>query len=167
MKIVVIGYSGSGKSTIAKNIADKYNLALLYLDCVHFLPNWNKRSLDEEKQIVSDFLNNNENWVIDGNYFDVLFNERLEDADKILLFNFGRLMCLYRACKRSIMYKNKTRESINPECEEVIDLAFIKHILYDRKDEEKVYQEVINKYKDKTIVVSNQKELDSLKKELL
>lgn len=167
MKIVVIGYAGSGKSTISKNIADKYNLSLLYLDCVHFLPNWNKRSLVEEQQMVKEFLDNNDNWIIDGNYFDVLFDERLLAADKILLFNFGRLSCLYRACKRSIKYKNKTRESMNPECDEVIDLDFIKHILFDRKEEEKVYNEVVNKYKEKTTVINNQKELDGLRKELL
>lgn len=166
MKIIVIGYAGSGKSTLSKSIAENYDLALLYLDVVHFLPNWEKRSLNEEQAIVKDFLDKNKDWIIDGNYFEVFFNERLEQADKIILFNFGRLACLFRACKRSFKYRNKTRESMNPECDEVIDMAFIKHILFDRKDETKVYKEVVNKYKDKIVIVNNQKELDNLHKQI-
>lgn len=160
MKIVVIGYAGSGKSTISKRIAQKYNLPLLYLDCVHFLPNWQKRDLKEEREIVCQFINENENWIIDGNYFDVLFDERLEKADKIVVFKFGRLSCLYRAYKRSIEYRDKPRESMNNECEEIMDIDFIKHILFDRGAEKTVYENVINKYSNKVIVINNQKELD-------
>lgn len=163
MKIAVIGYSGSGKSTISKILADKYSLPLLYLDCVHFLPHWNKRDKEEEKEIVNKFIKENNNWVIDGDYFDIYFDERLNQADKILLLSFNRLSCLYRAYKRSVEYKNKQRESMSPQCEEVIDFAFVKHIIIDRKNDTKVYEEVINKYKSKVIIVKNQKELDELK----
>lgn len=162
MKILVIGYSGSGKSTVSKTIADAYNLPLLYLDCVHFLPKWEKRDAIEEKKIVSDFMTNNDKWVIDGNYFDVLFEERLKEADKIVLLDFGRLTCLYRAYKRSIEYKDKERESMNPECDEIMDAAFIKHILIDRKDERKIYKDIINKYENKMVIIDSQKKLDRL-----
>lgn len=166
MKIVVIGYAGSGKSTMSKRIAQKYNLLLLYLDCVHFLPNWGKRELQEEREIVSQFIDDNDNWIIDGNYFDVLFDERLEKADKIVVFKFGRLSCLYRAYKRSIEYRDKPRESMNPECNEIMDLDFIKHILFDRNSEKQVYENVINKYSNKVTVINNQKELDKFNLEL-
>lgn len=166
MKIVVIGYAGSGKSTISKSISQAYDVPLLYLDCVHFLPNWEKRKLEEEIEIVENFFNENDNWIIDGNYFNVLFEERLEKADKIVLFNFGRLSCLYRAYKRSIEYRGKPRESINPECDEIMDFDFIKHILFDRKKEKEVYDRVAKTYVDKISIISNQKELDSLYNEL-
>lgn len=166
MKIVVIGYAGSGKSTMSKRIAQKYNLPLLYLDCVHFLPNWGKREPQEEREIVSQFINDNDDWIIDGNYFDVLFDERLEKADKIVVFKFGRLSCLYRAYKRSIEYRDKPRESMNPECNEIMDLDFIKHILFDRNSEKQVYENVISKYSNKVTVINNQKELDKFNLEL-
>ena len=53
MKIAVIGYSGSGKSTLAKRISEEYSLPLLYLDTVHWLPDWCERDTEEAQKIVS------------------------------------------------------------------------------------------------------------------
>lgn len=166
MKIAVIGYSGSGKSTISEVISKKYALPLLYLDTVHFLPRWKKRSLDEEKEIVRKFLIDNENWIIDGDYFDIYFNERLEQADKIILLIFNRFSCLFRAYRRYVKYKDKKRDSISPQCDEVVDFAFIKHILFERKKDTKEYEKVIENNKSKILIIRNQKELDEIYKKL-
>lgn len=166
MKIVIIGHSGSGKSSLSKSISIKYKIPLLYMDCVHFLPGWNKREVDEERKIVGEFLKVNDNWVIDGSYFKVLLEERLESADKIILLDFNRFACLFRAYKRSIKYKNEPRESMAYGCKEVIDWAFIKHILFERKKDSKMYQNIKDKYKEKLIIIKNQKELDRLYKDL-
>jgi len=111
MKIAVIGYSGSGKSTLSRKMADYYNIPVLFLDTVNFLPNWAERELEESKQIVWDFMQN-ESWVIDGKYRKLHQDERLKLADKIIFMNFRRITCLLRAYKRYIKYKNATRESM-------------------------------------------------------
>ena len=36
MKIAIIGYSGTGKSTLARKLANFYKLPVLHLDSVHF-----------------------------------------------------------------------------------------------------------------------------------
>lgn len=166
MKISIIGHSGTGKSTLAKAISLAYDLPLLYMDCVHFLPGWNKREVSEEIKAVGKFLKDNDDWVIDGSYFKVLLEERLEKADKIILLDFNRFSCLYRAYKRSIKYKNKPRESMAPGCDEVIDFDFIKHILFERKKDFEIYKGIENKYKEKIVVIKNQRQLDKLYKEL-
>ena len=66
-KIMVIGFSGSGKSTISKMISDILNIPVLYLDKVHWLPNWIENDAKTECKIVSNFLKDNDSWVIDGN----------------------------------------------------------------------------------------------------
>lgn len=43
MKIAVIGYSGSGKSTLAGVLGERYDIPVLHLDRVHFLPDWQER----------------------------------------------------------------------------------------------------------------------------
>ena len=68
MKICIIGYSGSGKSTLAKRLGSFYNIPILHLDSVNFLPGWEVRDTNEMNSIVDDFLTSNESWVIDGNY---------------------------------------------------------------------------------------------------
>ena len=47
MKIAIIGYSGSGKSTMAKRISERFGLPVLYLDTVHGLPGWEERERED------------------------------------------------------------------------------------------------------------------------
>lgn len=160
MKIAVIGYSGSGKSTLAKQLADIYNCPVLYLDKVHFMGNWIERDDETAKSIVKDFLDKNSSWVIDGNYSNLLREERMEEADKIVFMCFSRLICLYQAYKRYKTYKGKTRESMTADCSEKLDYEFIKWILIDgrSKEKKKQYAETISKYNQKIIILKNKKQ---------
>ena len=85
MKIAIIGYSGSGKSTLAKTLGELYDIPTLHLDTVHFLPNWVERTNEDERRIVTEFLDKNEGWVIDGSYSKIVYERRMEEADKIIL----------------------------------------------------------------------------------
>lgn len=111
MKIAVLGYSGSGKSTLAKQLADFYQIPVLFLDTVQFLPGWQERNREEALTIVRDFMKN-DSWVIDGNYSEFLQKERLEQADQILILNFSRGVCLFRALNRYFNNRGRTRESM-------------------------------------------------------
>ncbi len=85
MRIAIIGYSGSGKSTTARIISNYKRVPLLHLDSVHFAPGWTERSDDECRAIVQSFIEG-EQWVIDGNYSKLCMDERLERADTILFW---------------------------------------------------------------------------------
>ncbi len=86
MKIAILGTSGSGKSTLAKRLGERYDLPVLHMDTVHFLPGWVERPFAEEEAIVRQFLDENAGgWVIDGNYSKTCYARRLEEADKIIV----------------------------------------------------------------------------------
>src|SRR5262245_15773494 len=65
--ISVVGNSGSGKTTIARAIADALDVPHLELDSVFHQPDWQPLNADEFRRIVSDFTTA-EAWVVDGNY---------------------------------------------------------------------------------------------------
>lgn len=52
MKIMVTGYSGSGKSTICRKLQDRYQLPALHLDAVQFLPGWKVRAKAGQQRIA-------------------------------------------------------------------------------------------------------------------
>lgn len=162
MKIMIIGYSGSGKSTLAELLSETYNEPLLYLDTLHFLPNWVERNEDDEQKLLSDFLNTNSGWVIDGNYSKNNYERRLEEADIIILMLFNRFSCLLRALKRNREFKNKVRPSISNGCIEKMDFEFAMWILRDgrKKRQRDRYALIQNKYAKKCITIRNQRELD-------
>ena len=94
MKAAIIGYSGSGKSTLAAKLGDIYNCPVLYLDRIHFKENWIERDDETAKLIVKEFMDNNDSWVIDGNYSNLLREQRLRESDMIVFMCFSRLTCL-------------------------------------------------------------------------
>lgn len=135
MKIQIIGYSGSGKSTLAKTLSDYYHIPLLYLDTVQFYGNWQERSLEQQNQIVEQFLKDNENWVIDGNYSHIV-PQRFEQCDCIIFLDYNRWFCYKEAFKRYIKNRGTSRESC--PCIEKFDLEFQKWILFEgRTDKQK------------------------------
>lgn len=162
MKYLVMGHSGSGKSSLAKTISEIKHIPLLYLDCVHFLSDWKARSDDEARKMVEEFMKNNDSWVIDGNYFRFNLEERVEQADVIVYLNFNRINCLIRAYKRYFKYKGKGRESISQGCYETMDLEFISWILKDGRTKERMnkFKEIINRKDKKIYIIKNQKQLD-------
>ena len=56
MKIAILGYTGAGKSTLARRIGEKYDIPVLHLDKVNYTKNWKIRDIHESKEIVEDFL---------------------------------------------------------------------------------------------------------------
>lgn len=162
MKIAVLGYSGSGKSTLAARLGKLYGAPVLHLDTVHFLPDWAERGLDEKRKTVGDFLNENESWIIDGNYTKLFYNERTERADMIVILLFGRFTCLRRVIKRYRINKGRTRPDMAEGCPEKLDGEFVRWVLRDGRTKSKKakFKAVREKFPDKTTVLKNQRQLD-------
>lgn len=168
MKYLVMGHSGSGKSSLAKLISEIKRIPLLYLDCVHFESDWKAREDEEARKIVKEFIDSNDSWVIDGNYFKFELEERVKQADTIIYLDFNRINCLIRAYKRYFKYKGKYRESISKGCYETMDAEFIGWILKDGRTKERLkkFNEIINTKNKKVYVLKNQKDLDNYIKQL-
>ena len=166
MKIMIAGYSGSGKSTLARELSMRYDIPVLHLDTVQFEENWKVRSDEEKTERIKDFLDSHDEWVIDGNYSRFFYQRRAEEADQIILLLFGRLSCLYRAFSRYLKYRGKSRPDMAEGCQEKFDFEFFTWILYGgrKKNSRERYRKLQERYPDKTVVIRNQKELDSYKK---
>ena len=163
MKIAIIGYSGSGKSTLAKKLAKHYSIPKLHLDTLQFQPGWKDSDRDWMSEQMDNFLSKNTDWVIDGNYSWCFYERRMAEADQIIFLNFSRWNCLYRAFKRYLKYRNRTRESMAAGCPEQFNWEFIRWILWDGRtsSHKDHYQKICSDYADKVTIITNQKELDS------
>ncbi|MBQ7058834.1 MAG: topology modulation protein [Firmicutes bacterium] len=162
-KIQIIGFSGSGKSTLAGTLAERFQLPVLYLDTVFWLPGWEKRPREEQREILAEFLAAHpDGWVIDGNYTKNHYSRRMEEADQIIFMNFNRWRCLWRVLKRWITYQGKSRASMTVGCEEKIDLPFIKWVLWDSRRPEPLsrYRYIGEKYADKFVELKNPRQVD-------
>jgi adenylate kinase family enzyme len=66
-RVHVIGTSGSGKTTVAKAIADKLGIRHIELDAINWQPNWTELPKDEFKERTMEAIEHGD-WTIDGNY---------------------------------------------------------------------------------------------------
>lgn len=97
-RIVVIGSSGSGKTTVARRIATALGIAHVELDAIHWGPNWVERP-DFAERVRELALT--DRWVIEGNYRKV--RELLwQRAEAIVWLNLPLRIILYRAIIRTV-----------------------------------------------------------------
>lgn len=101
-KIYIIGPVGSGKTTFATKLSEKYNIKYYELDKV----SWDdehgniKRSNEEALKIFNDILNN-DSWIIEDVGRDKFMQGRF-DADVIYYLKISRIKSYYRVSKRWI-----------------------------------------------------------------
>ncbi|PJZ18567.1 topology modulation protein [Bacillus cereus] len=125
-KIILIGSGGSGKSTFAKQLGNKLNIKVHHLDALFWKPNWEGVPKEEQRTVQNELVKEDE-WIIDGNYGETM-DIRMNAADTIIFLDIHRTICVYRAFKRVVQYRNKTRPDMGAGCEERFDLQFFKWI---------------------------------------
>lgn len=69
-RVVVIGVTSSGKSTLAERLARYFDLDYIELDALHWEPNWQSAPLDVFRQRVEK-ATQSEKWIVAGNYHTV------------------------------------------------------------------------------------------------
>jgi adenylate kinase family enzyme len=69
-RIVVVGTSGSGKTTTARRIAQILSIPHVELDALHWEPNWVEADLSVFRQRAAD-ATCGQSWTLDGNYSKV------------------------------------------------------------------------------------------------
>jgi adenylate kinase family enzyme len=133
-RVLILGSAGAGKSTLARTLGSILGLPLIHLDAHFWQPGWRESPRDEWKQRVAELVRGDA-WIMDGNYSRTL-PERLEAADTAILLDIPRVQCLYRVVVRSIRYRGKPREDLNPGCiEQLPDWDFIRWIWWYPRDE--------------------------------
>ncbi len=125
-RIAIIGSSGAGKSTFARQLGTLLTLPVIHLDTLFWQPGWIQMP-QNEWSIIQERLIEQETWIIDGNYRSSL-DTRFAAADTIIFLDFPMPLCLYRALKRRFQYAGKSRPDMNEGCPERVDWGHIKWI---------------------------------------
>ena len=101
-RIMILGPSNAGKSTLALAISMKLNIPVVHIDRLQHLPNTDWKIRDEEDfKTLHDTAIMEDSWVIDGNY-SRLMKPRFERATGVILITSNRWLRLGRYLKRSL-----------------------------------------------------------------
>lgn len=164
-RIMVIGCSGSGKSTFSRKLAEITDLPLIHLDATFWQENWTHLSRGKFDAMLESEVEK-DRWIIDGNYNRTL-EMRLNYADMVIDFRVPRYLCLVGVVKRYFKYRNTNRPDMAEGCNEKIDFDFLKFIWNFNKKDLPQNDLKIKKYPNAThIIFTNRKQSEEFLNEI-
>ena len=99
MKLMLLGNAGAGKSTLAKRLMGHQAIAHLSLDQIAWNADVQRKPLSESIALLNDFLDQNEKWIIEGCYGD-LVEAALPNCDELWFLNPGIDVCIAHCRQR-------------------------------------------------------------------
>ena len=127
-RVLVIGCSGGGKSTLSRRLAEHFHLEYLSIDRdVRWLPGWQERDRAARQKIL-EALVARERWVVDGSNPST-FDLRVPRADLVIWVRMPRLVCLFGVVRRVWRYHGTVRPEMADGCPEPLpDRTFLDYI---------------------------------------
>lgn len=143
-KIVIIGSPGAGKSKLAKTLSRILHIRVFHLDRLFRLQNWSKRPLEARKDIMQ-MLVREQQWIIDGNYFNTS-ELHLKTADSIIFLGISPLICLGRIIKRHRVSDGFVRRDIPKGSKDKLSLLLILKVLYYPIGDRRIFEQKLSNY---------------------
>lgn len=144
-RIMVIGCSGSGKSTFALELGRITGIEVTQLDRLNWRAGWKEVSRNEFDRQLDEVLKK-DSWIIDGNYSRTM-EKRLEKAQVVFRFRLSTAACLYGYFSRLIKGKlGKKRIDMAEGCSERFDLDFVRFIAGFENDNAERTEKLLEKY---------------------
>ena len=157
-KIIIVGGSGTGKTTLSNNLGKILDLPIYHMDAFHYQEKWKVRDKKErDKRIL--LKSQDRHWVIDGTYSSTL-KERVEKSDLVIFLDYSTLARLKGVIERYLKNPGKEKEEI-PGCKERLSMDLLKSVLRWKKHKRNQIIEILKTVeKDKLLRFQNRKQLN-------
>lgn len=99
MKVILLGNAGAGKSTMARRLIGNRRIVGLSLDEIAWQRGAERMSLDASLQALRRYIENNDAWVIEGCYSD-LVQAALPHCTELRFLNPGVDVCVSHCRQR-------------------------------------------------------------------
>jgi adenylate kinase family enzyme len=124
-RIAVLGCGGSGKTYLARQLAQVLDLPLTHLDAVYYGADWRPVPPEDFARTQHDLVQQ-PGWVIEGNYASTL-PVRLAAADTVIFLDLPAVTCLTGILQRRWRYRGgqHAREGVYDR----ITWEFVRYVL--------------------------------------
>jgi adenylate kinase family enzyme len=99
-RVVIVGVTSSGKSTLAEHLANRLDLNYIELDALYWEPNWQSAPLEVFRDRVEKAHRQAEKWVVAGNYRvvrDLIWSK----AEAMIWLDYPLSIVLWQLTRRS------------------------------------------------------------------
>jgi adenylate kinase family enzyme len=101
-RIVVVGVSGNGKTTISRRLGAKLGLRVTELDALCHQPGWTEASDEDFRRDVEEAMSSSDGWVLDGLYQRKIGDLILREADTLVWLDQPLPLVLRRLVTRAV-----------------------------------------------------------------
>lgn len=153
-RVIIIGGNGSGKTTMAAQLAKITKLPLCHLDTLYWLDNWRVREREDFLALLKSELEKPK-WILDGNMKRTL-DLRLNYCDTVIYLDFPGIVCFFGVIKRVLKYHGRSRPDMGSNCIEKFDtrsLKFIFSTLKFNKLNRDYFYEAVSAHKNVDLIV--------------
>ena len=153
-RIVIIGCPGSGKSTLSRQLHSKTGIPLYHLDNIWWKKDRSHICRDDFDNELQSIMKN-DRWIIDGDYSRT-YEIRFIHCDTVIFLDYDTDICL-----KGIKERLSTERSDMPWIEDRLDKDLINQVNNYHKNNRVMIYNLIEKYKDKQILIfSSRNETD-------
>lgn len=124
-KIIIIGPSGAGKTTLARQIAGIINVPHYELDSFYHLENWHQADAQDFRTKVFT-LAAQDGWIFCGNYFSKLGIEFWRKPDMLIWCDYPLWLVLPRLVRRTLRRAIRKETLWNNNTESLLKSVFTK-----------------------------------------
>lgn len=120
---MIIGGSGAGKSTFARQISDRIGVPAVHMDTLFWERGWVMADeadfLARVKSAVAE-----DRWAMDGNYSRT-WPDRIARADTIVFLDMPTWLRMWRVITRTLRHYGKSRADLGEDCPERFEMDFL------------------------------------------
>ncbi|TKT80090.1 adenylate kinase [Aquamicrobium sp. LC103] len=108
-RIVILGNTSGGKSTLARHLSKKRNLPHIEIDRLYWQPDWSTTPTDLYERRHAEIVDRDD-WIIDGGGNLATVRARADRATEIILIDMPLWVHFWLAAERQILWANGTLE---------------------------------------------------------
>jgi adenylate kinase family enzyme len=150
-KIVIIGSSGAGKSTFARELGSILKMKVFHLDRYFWQRGWRVKTRDTRIDILQEIVREQQ-WIIEGSY-PSSSELHLHEADTIIFLDIPLLLCLWRLTKRHREYYGRSRRDIPAGSTDKLTMSHILKVVVFPLEGRRTIKQKLRNYKSKQIIL--------------
>jgi adenylate kinase family enzyme len=126
-RIIVVGCQGSGKTSLSLALGRKLGLPVVHLDTLYWRPGWKASDTPSFRTRVAEAIAG-DGWIVDGSFSGLAFDLTIARAEKLIVIERSRFLCLWRVLWRSAFQRRGTRADLPEGCPEQFDFDLLKQV---------------------------------------